>query len=509
MNVHAILRRQLRERADEPLVRVPEGDDLTVADVDEQARQVAAWTREVGLEPGDRLAAYLPDVPAFLPTVLGAWQAGVVVTPLNVRFGPDELGHALGNLEPHALLASDALPLAPDEVADLAPDLPDEAVRLIHEGGSFPTGDLPDASEAPDPVTRLDDEPALVMYTSGTTGRPKGVVQTHRNVTAQLDQGVDVFGTDSSDTVLVSVPLFHVGGLFGGALLALRAGADMAIQPAWDPEAWTRLVEDLEVTVGGLVPTMMVDVLRSTDPASVDASSLETLFYGGSPAPPEALDAFEEAFGPVDLYNYYGQTENTGLSVTFRDPAEREGQRMGHPTPGVEGRVVDLETGETVEAGQRGELWLRGDIITPGYWRAPERTEEAFEDGWLRTGDVVILDPDGGLRYVDRRDDLVITGGENVAPRAVEEALEPMPGVGAVAVVGTPHDRWGQAVTAAVVPEDPSDPPSLEDIESWWKKEVALAGYARPRRVEAVDELPRTATQKVDKAALEEQLGGR
>ena len=507
MNVAVRFQHRMTEQPGKTAIVDAGGMEVTYGDLDRQTRQVAAWLDAEGLGEGDRVAVYLPDTAAYLPVVLGIWRAGAVASPINTRFGIDELAYTLGDLEPAALLGSDAFADIIDDLRGRVDGLSEETTHLVERDGAFVAEEMPAADAAPAPARRLDDEPAVVMYTSGTTGRPKGVIQTHRNVGAQLDVNVTAFDMTRADTSVVSVPLFHVGGLYGGALPALLEGGTVVVQAAWDATEWADLVETHGATFTGLIPTMMLDALNTEDARAHDTASLERAVYGGSPATEATLDQFQEVFGFGSLHNYYGQTENTGLSVTYDADTERRPGLLGRPVHAVEHRVVDVTADDLVDVGpgEEGELLLRGDIITPGYWDA-SLDEGYFTDGWLHTDDVVREDEDGLLYYVDRADDMIISGGENVAPSEVENALQEHPNIEAVAVFGTPHERWGEAVTAAVVPTE-SDL-TAEDIEEWWDDHAGLAGYKRPRRVEFVEAFPRTATQKIDKVTLKEQVAG-
>jgi long-chain acyl-CoA synthetase len=246
---------------------------------------------------------------------------------------------------------------------------------------------------------------------------------------------------------------------------------------------------------------MMLDALNTEAAVERDTSSLETVVYGGSPATEDTLAAFEETFGVDSLRNYYGQTENTGLSVTYDADTERRPGLSGRPVHAVDYRIVDVTADDLVDVatGEEGELLLRGDIITPGYWDQ-SLNADYFTDGWLHTDDVFREDEDGLLYYVDRVDDMILSGGENVAPSEVENALQDHPDIEAVAVFGTDHERLGETVTAAIVSADPDL--TADGVEEWWRENAALAGYKRPRRVDFVEEFPRTATQKIDKVTL-------
>lgn len=505
MNIATRLCHRLEQQRDATAIIEPDTTEHTYADIDRQSQQIAAWLTDRGITSGDRVAIYLPDTAAYLPAIIGIWRTGAVASPINTRFGIDELEYTLSDLEPAGLVASDVFENNVTELCERISSLEEEMTLLVEREGTVIENELPAASTAPEVARRLDDDPAVVMYTSGTTGRPKGVIQTHRNVGAQLDVNVTHFDIGPDDVSIVAVPLFHVGGLYGGALPALLEGATIVVQPMWDAATWAELVETYDGTFSGLIPTMMVDALTTDAACDRDTSSLEQVVYGGSPATEDTLDQFQSIFEVGALRNYYGQTENTGLSVTYDVDTERRPGLLGRPVHAVKHRVVDIASEELtdVEPGEEGELLLRGDIITPGYWDS-SLDEDYFSDGWLHTDDAVSEDEDGLLYYVDRVDDMIISGGENVAPSEVENALQDHPDVEAVAVFGTDHERWGEAVTAGIIPADLSF--TEEELLDWWSESAGLAGYKKPRRIEFVEKFPRTATQKIDKASLRERI---
>jgi len=503
MNLYENFARQARKQPEKAAVVNPDGEDITYAELREQAEAVAAFL-DKETEPGDRVAAHMLDNPTFVAVALGAWRAGRVFTPVNYRFAVDEVAYVLDDVEP-AVVVHDAVFAS---TAESAVEISDTDAELVqgHAGGfleeSF--GETEDASET---ATRLDDEPAVVMHTSGTTGDPKGVVQTHRNVGSQVEAGVTTYDVTDEDTAVVSVPLFHVGGFHGATLMSLFTGGSFVVHPAWDAAEWARLVEESEATVTGLVPAMMVDALGNEGAREHDTSSLRMSFYGGSPAAESTLNEFEEVFDVDHLLNYYGQTEASGLTVAGTPETPRAEGALGLPVQTVEARIVEPETGENADDGEQGELWLCGDSVMPCYWNAPKRTEHAFEedeDGtlWFRTGDVVRSE-NGILYFVDRLDDIILSGGEKVAPSRVEDALAEMDGVEAVAVFGTPDDRLGEKVTAAVVGAGSL---TADEVKEFCDGHDALAGYEKPRTVHFVDSLPRTGSQKVDKTALVDKL---
>lgn len=475
------------------------------ADLREQAARVAAWLEERGVTADDRVLVYLPDGPGYLAALFGCWRIGAIAVPVNARFGAEEFEHVVPELSPAAVVTGDIFADGADAIVSAAPELSDADRLTLVEAGAFQPERLPPATDAPESVRRLDDDVAMVMYTLGKGATPAGVTLTHRNVGAQMEATVRHFELDGDDTAVVSLPLFHVGGLCGAALPVVFAGGTAVVQPQWDAEGWAELVAETDATYTGLVPTMMVDAVETEAAAAYDTSSLRYCVYGGAAAEEETLEAFESTFELDRLYNFYGQTETTGLAVTFDDDCEREPGLLGAATAAVEPTVVDVDSGEPVDPGEPGELLLQGDVVTPGYWNDEERTAEYVTDGWVHTGDVVRMDADGYLYYVDRVDDMIISGGENVSPSTVEHALAAMPEVEAVAVFGTDHDRLGEAVTAALVPADGADV-GQEDLEAFWESSVDLAEYQRPRRVTVVDELPRTEQGTVDKAALADEF---
>jgi long-chain acyl-CoA synthetase len=500
MNVLTVLDRAARRSPDKVALRCRDSA-LTYRELMATAARFAGFLVGQGVRPGDRVALYLHNEPEWLPALFGIWQAGAVGVPLNYLFGPHALAHAVADSGAVWVIA---LPADTPRLRETLAGLP-LADRIIATGpapGAVHT--WPDALAA-EPlagiVPRLDGDDALLMYTSGSTGTPKGVRQTHRNTTAVCEGTIDAFALGPEDHVLVATPLFHVGGLQLLSLPLLLVGGTVTLR-RWEVAGWLDDAERLRPTVTALVPAMLIDVVNAPSGASRDLGSIRVCMVGGSAMPGARLAAFSDLVGVVPV-NIYGQTEQSGLSVTEpMDEARRPGS-LGKPLHHlVQHRIVPMGGAEPLPPGanEPGELWVRGDAVTPGYWQLPEVDAAKFVDGWLRTSDLVREDADGYLYFVERTDDMIISGGENISPQTVEGHLLACPLIAEVAVIGTAHERLVNQVTAIVVPA--KDGVSAADIAAFCATHPDLRGLLRPRRIEIVEEIPRTATNKVDRPAL-------
>jgi len=482
------------------------GAQVTFGDLLDRAGRFAAALLARGLRPGDRVAFYLPNCIEWLPSWAGVLQAGGVVVPVNYLFSPTAVRHVAEDSGATWFL------VAPADVArtgDVLDGLP-VSERIISfepaDGACWALSELTDVpTRAVTP--RLDDAEAMIMYTSGSTGVPKGVRQTHRNTSAQCEAVQQVWSLDGDDHALVCTPLFHVGGLQLISLPTLLAGGTVSLMTRWDKRQWVELALQRRPTVAALVPTMMVDVANDRRDDPVVLSSFRVVAVGGSALPEGPLGRFTEATGISCVRNIYGQTEQNGLSATEPLDEPQRDRSLGRPLEQVvRWQVVPVGGSEPAPlgAGVVGELWVRGDAVTPGYWQNDVATADRFTDGWFRTADMVTADADGFLYYVERTDDLIISGGENVFPQMVENHLASSPLIAEVAVIGTPHERYMQQVTAIVVPVDPTT--TAEDLSVWCRSHPDLQGLQRPRRIEVVDELPRMANSKIDRMALKRRF---
>ena len=500
MNIATLLRRVAADHAGQVALRLDE-QEVRYAHLADTAARFAAHLRADGLAPGDRVGIFLPNALEYVPGLLGIWQAGGVAVPLNYLFPDAALRHAIVDSGAAHVVTGTA------DATRLEGLLAGEKITLLTTGpdGSFGRA-LVRAEPSHDVVPRRDDDDALIMYTSGSTGVPKGVRQTHRNTMAQVEAVIEVYELGAEDHALLPMPLFHVGGLQLGTLPVLLRGGQVTYMAKWDAVAWIALAQRLRPSYGGLISTMLIDVGNRTVDAPVLLDSFRVLMFGGSRTPSAPIARLTAGTG-VEPVEIYGQTEQSGLAATYPLGARRRDGSTGLPLDQiVQVRVVPPAGGPDIAAGEDGvgELWVRGDAVTPGYWNRPDANEEKWSDGWFRTGDLVSRDGDGYLYYVDRIDDMIVTGGENVFPQMVEEHLASCPDLAEVAVIGTAHERWVEQVTAVVVPIRPGV--TADDVAAWCAANPNLGGILRPRRIEVVDALPRTGSGKLNRPELRRQF---
>ncbi len=462
------------------------GQGVTYAQLHGLAAQVAGTLRANGVEPGDRVAVILPNVPSFPVVYWGILLAGAVVVPMNPLLKSGEIDYFFTD--------------SGAKVAFVWPDFVDEATKGAQNSGTrvVTTGPMgPDDFSGGDPVVeptpREDDDTAIILYTSGTTGRPKGAELTHSNIHLNAMRSAQVIQTMTADDVVMGcLPLFHVFGLVVGLNAATIAGASLALIPRFDPQAAIEVIEKERVTIMQGVPTMYAAILNHPASDGMDASSLRTCASGGSAMPLEVMKAFEEKLGCVILEGY-GLSETSPVASFNMPDMERKPGTIGVAIPGCEMRCVDLD-GNEVPVGEVGEIAIRGDNVMKGYWNKPEATAEAIPDGWFRTGDLATMDDEGYFTIVDRKKDMILRGGMNVYPREVEEVVYQHPDVLEVAVVGMPDELLGEQVGAAVALREGSSA-TPEDIIAFTKERIAA--YKYPRRVWVVDALPKGPTGKI------------
>jgi long-chain acyl-CoA synthetase len=455
---------------------------LDYGTLDHLARTFAGGLRDLGVEPGRHVALVLPNVPQFTVAYFGCHYAGNPVVPLNVMLTADELAYHLDDAEVAAVVTWN---LFEPTVRAAAGD------RTVIVANAGPIAATPvehaHATEA--------DDTAVVLYTSGTTGRPKGAELTHANLLANAQVPQQLVGLGPDTVALAALPLFHAFGMTVLHNAVLAVGGTIVLQPRFTPAGAAELIATHRVTFFGGVPTMFQALIQH------DAAHLTTLRWcvsGGAPMPAEVMTAFEARSG-VTLLEGYGLSETSPV-VSFTLPElPRTAGSIGYAVPGVELALLGDDGRFVTTPGERGEICVRGNNVMKGYWRNPQATAEAIIDGWFRTGDIGVFDVHGAYCIVDRKKDLIIRGGYNVYPREVEEVLHGHPAVAQAAVVGVPHRRLGEDVKA-VVTLKPDVTATPEEIVAW--AEDRLAAYKRPRVVEIRDSLPLGPTGKVLKSAL-------
>jgi long-chain acyl-CoA synthetase len=499
-------------RPDHPALRWGEGSQLTYGELDERSSRVARALAASGVRPGERVAFLDKNSPEQVEIFFGAAKLGAVPCPVNFRLAPPEVATVVADSEAPIFFVGQEFAAGVDKVSD---QLPGVAVVVI--GGAERHGEAGaagraeyaswrDGQPAEDPGHSA--EPADVayqLYSSGTTGRPKGVQLTQANLCAGVGLYPAVMGLGSDSVSLVAMPLYHIGG-GGWALAGFAQGATNVLVRDLVPTALVDLIVAERISHAFLVPAVLQFMLAVPGVADRDFSALRAILYGASPISETVLAASIRTFG-CSFVQAYGLTETTGTVVYLpADDHDPDGPRRhrlraaGVPTPGTEVRIVDPAAGCDVAAGEVGEIWVKGPTVMKGYAKMPDQTAETIvEGGWLRTGDAGYRDADGYVYIHDRVKDMIVSGGENIYPAEVENAIMSHPEVSDVAVVGVPDDRWGETPKAFVVKVTGSQL-AAPDLLAWCRER--LAGFKCPTSVEWVDELPRNPSGKVLKKDL-------
>jgi malonyl-CoA/methylmalonyl-CoA synthetase len=468
---------------------------LSYADL---SRETARWARTLtmlGLKPGDRLAVQVEKSLENLLLYLGALRAGAVFLPLNPAYTAAELDYFVADAEP-ALIVCD--PARRAEVAGIAGGA---RIETLDADGKGTLADFAAGAGGPfDSVERGPEDLAAICYTSGTTGRSKGAMLSHRALASNAAALKDLWRFEAGDALINALPIYHVHGLFVATHVSLMAGGSMILLPKFDADAVLATLPAATAMMG--VPTFYTRLLANEGLTAEAAAHMRLFVSGSAPLPPAVHEAWRDRTGQAILERY-GMTE-TGMNASNPYDGPRLAGAVGPPVPGVELRIVDEGSGERSDDGSVGVVQVRGPNLFSGYWRNPAKTEEAFaEGGWFRTGDLGRIDEAGYLWLVGRASDLVISGGLNVYPAEIEAAIEATPGVKESAVIGAPHADLGEAVVAVVVAGAEL---SEEDILAALKGR--LARFKQPRRVIFVDALPRNAMGKVVKADLRRAFAG-
>ena len=460
--------------------------ELNYSLLDHAAMRVAGMLRAHGVQAGDRVAIMLPNVPYFPACYFGALRAGAIVVPMNVLLKQREVSFFLRDSGAKVLF------VWRDFAAEAEPAAAAVGCKCIEVAA----GEFEQLVFQSDPVEEMSvrdpTDTAVVLYTSGTTGTPKGAELTHANLLRNCQGCLNLFDLGTGTVMLGALPLFHSFGQTCAMNATVIAGGLLTLLPRFDPAKALEIIGRDRVQVFEGVPTMYGAMLHVPDRGRCDTSSLAVCASGGAAMPVELLRGFEAAFGCMILEGY-GLSETSPVASFNHPDAERKPGSIGTPIEGVEMRVVDGD-GKDVAAGDVGEIAIRGHNVMKGYWGRPEATAEAIPDGWFRTGDLARNDEDGYFFIVDRKKEMIIRGGYNVYPREIEEVLHEHPAVAEAAVVGIPHAELGEEVGAAVALK-PGAAATPEELRAFTKERVAA--YKYPRHVWLVAELPKGPTGKI------------
>jgi long-chain acyl-CoA synthetase len=490
MNLADNLSNSAREHGDRVALKLDDAE-LTYTQLEAASAQLAGVLREKGVEAGDRVGIMLPNVPYFAVCYYGVLRHGAVVVPMNVLLKKREVGFYLSDPEAKVLFAwhgfAEAARAGAEETgAELVLVEPGEFEQLL--GAAEPLSEVAD---------RAEDDTAVILYTSGTTGTPKGAELTHANLAHNVEVNRAIFDLAEGAVVLGALPLFHSFGQTCGLNTTLAAAGCLTLIPRFDPGKALEIIARDRVQIFQGVPTMYAAMLNHPERESYDTSSLEICASGGSAMPVEVMRAFEEAFG-CKVLEGYGLSETSPVASFNHPDRERKPGSIGTPIEGVEMKVVD-DDGNEMPVDEPGEIVIRGHNVMKGYWNKPEATAESIRDGWFYTGDMAKVDEDGYFFIVDRKKDLIIRGGYNVYPREIEEVLYEHPAVREAAVIGVPHDDLGEEVAAAVALKEGAEA-SEDELRAHCKEQVAA--YKYPRQVWFVDELPKGPTGKILKREI-------
>ena len=502
-NLGLLAQRSFERRGDYPSLLF-EGRWHRSGELWSRSQRLAAGLAELGVAPGERVVVCMANCPEVSITYQALWLAGAVVTPATFLLPAPDLRHVIANAEARAVITT---PEFVDKVAEATDGL--DHVRYIicteaaGDGAAAGVVQLAELERAdPRPIVpRADDDLAALLYTGGTTGRAKGVMLSHANLYFSGGQAHDAAHVPGVNRHLTTLPLSHAYGLLVtiAGMHTDEQGVNVLLR--WfDPSVYLSMIGEHALQVSAVVPTML-QILLGMPLEDYDLSTLQWMSSGGAPLAPEVEEAFCRRVPSVSIRQGYGLTESAALISTNPTGAVKRGS-VGCPVPGTEVEIRDGD-GRPLPPGEPGEVCARSPGVMQGYWRAPEATSEALEDGWLRTGDIGYLDDEGYLFIVDRKKDLIIRGGFNVYPRDVEDALVGHPAVQMAAVVGRPSERHGEEVVAFVSLVADADLSSDELID--WAREH-IGGYKYPREVHLVDAIPLTPVGKIDRKAVRAQL---
>jgi feruloyl-CoA synthase len=494
MNLVSMIESSAAKFPDKPMI-VAGDRSFTYAEAMQASRHVAGWLAAQGVGKGDAVAIMTVNVPEFVVAMIGAWRLGAVVVPTNHKLADGEALYVMRHAKAKLALVHD----------DLIPPLVETAgaTRVVPLVGRGETGFLATAmrSAPVDGIRVGENEPSEILYTSGTTGRPKGCVHTHRTIGNCALLSIATFHFSPAERTLIAMPIWHAAPLNNFTIPTLVAGGTLVLLPQYHPEHFIRALVDQKVTTYFGAPISFAMPLKAVPGLdAIDFSSVRAFYYGGGPISPELARQLVKAYRTDRFYQVFGMTETGPTGIMFPpDELERKAGTIGKAAmPTVDVRVVRLD-GAEAGRGETGEIWIRSGSTMVGYLDNPKATAAAMEGDWYKTGDLARVDEDGYLFIVDRLKDAIVTGGENVYCKEVEDAMAEVPGIAQCAVLGLPHPEWGETVAAAVVlnPGATLDVPGLAEA-----LRGRIAAYKIPRRLMVADALPHTPTGKVMKHVL-------
>jgi long-chain acyl-CoA synthetase len=500
---------------DETAARMPDktavlfrGQGTTYAEFDKRANQVANALISLGIAPGDRVALYMHNLPLFMEAYYGIVKAGAAVVPMNVLYKAGEVEYILKDSGAKAIMTFSSAAVPYDKVAiAVVAGIPTVSSVILASPEAVPgtlswAATIGNAPTTAPQVAINPDDVAVICYTSGTTGRPKGAMLTHRNLISNCEQGMMLpsFVVNPDDVVWLGLPLFHIYAMNVGMNLAFMNGATLALIERFEPASSLEAIQKYKCTVLYGAPTMFVAWVQMPNLGDYDLSSLRLISSGAAALPVSVLETFEKASG-VPITEGYGLSEAAPVVTTNAAAPVVKPGTVGFPLPGIEVKIVD-EAGNEVPRGEMGELICRGANIMAGYWHQPEATAETLRDGWLHTGDLAVMDAEGYISIVDRKKDMIIVSGYNVYPREVEEVLFRHPAVADAAVVQYPDPYQGESVMAFVVLKQ-GQQATEQELIGYCRDQIAV--FKCPRKIAFRDELPKNNTGKVLRRELREQ----
>jgi acyl-CoA synthetase (AMP-forming)/AMP-acid ligase II len=506
MLIGDIIRREARIHSHK-LAAVDGDKEYSYQEVNHRVNRLANALLEMGVAKGEKIAFMGNNSHQFIEFYFAIAKIGSIAVPINARFSSDEASYVLRNAEVTFLIYDEDMEETIQKMHTTIPEVTQyiSTGNVINNVLSYEELISRASDEEPHGAVEPDDI-AMIMFTSGATGFPRGVISTHRNIMANTNTMCLELDLVPEDVSLLAMPLFHLGGLWPMMSMVYRGGTTI-LMPRFDLDPMFEIIQKRKVTFINLVPTVLGRIISHPDISSYNLKSVRLIMYAGAPIPREQLKNAMKLLGDHRLTTGLGSTEANGALVHFRSsehalegPMSSRLGSVGKDAMGVQIAIVD-EEGKEVPNGQTGEIIGKGENIARSYWKLPKESAETFKNGWLYTGDIGYRDQDGYIFIVDRKKDIIISGGENVSSREVEEVLYKHPGVYEAAVVGVPDDEWGESVKA-VIALKAEFVGKVDDKELMEFCNARLAGYKKPRSIDFLTELPKNAAGKVDKAAL-------